>query len=220
MPPKQPKLARDFGLNIVGLHEHTGSGLQNPDSILKAMENIMAIARPDQFPNLEFLDFGGGFKIPYRPEERPIDIRGIGRAVSTRFSEFCRNYGRKLELRFEPGKFLSAPCGVLLVRVNTVKLNRDRKICGTDSGFPQLIRPMFYGAHHRIENLSHPDGPAEPCDICGNICETGDLFAKDRQLQAIREGDLLAIRDAGAYCYAMGGYYNLRPHARRGRRGK
>ena len=209
--PKAARLALDFGLKVVGLHEHTGSGLQNPDSILNAMENIMAIARPDLFPDLEFLDFGGGFKIPYRPEETPIDIGKIGRAVSSRFSDFCRNYGRKLELRFEPGKFLTAPCGVLLVRVNTVKHNRHRKICGTDSGFPQLIRPMFYGAYHKIENISAPDGSAELTDICGNICETGDLFAKDRLLPAVREGDLLAIRDAGAYCYAMGGHYNLRP---------
>lgn len=209
--PKAARLADTFGLRVTGLHEHTGSGLQRPDSILRAMENIMGIAGPELFPHLVFVDLGGGFKVPYRPGESPIDIDEMGRAVVHGFDDFCRSLGRDLELRFEPGKFLTAPAGVLLVRVNTVKQNRNRTICGTDSGFPQLIRPMFYGAYHKIKNLSNPDGPEKRYDICGNICETGDLFARDRPLPEIREGDLLAIQDAGAYGYAMGGTYNLRP---------
>ena len=209
--PKASRIAGQYNLKVTGLHEHTGSGLQEPSSVLRAMENIFTIASPDNFPHLEFLDFGGGFKVPYRPGETPVDIREIGQHVVRLFSDFCTSFGRELELRFEPGKFLTAPAGLLLVRVNTVKQNRKRRICGTDSGFPQLIRPMFYGAYHGIENISNPDGPAEVYDICGNICETGDRFAEGRELPRIEEGHLLAIKDAGAYCYSMGGTYNLRP---------
>ena len=205
------EIVREAGLKVVGLHEHTGSGLKKPDSIIKAMKQVMSVATRENFPDLEFLDFGGGFKVPYGPDETPIDIREIGSRVTRLFSEFCRDYGRELGLWFEPGKYLTAQAGTLLVRVNTVKQNRHRTICGTDSGFPQLIRPMFYDAYHAIENISNPAGMPGTYDICGNICETGDLFAKDRDMPEVRENDLLGIKDAGAYCYAMGGTYNLRP---------
>lgn len=208
---KVKQIVMDRGLIVVGLHEHTGSGLQKADSVLRAMRQIMSIATKQNFPDLEFLDFGGGFKVPYSPDETPVDLMGMGRQATALFADFCREYGRELELWFEPGKFLTAPAGTLLVRVNTIKQNRTRTICGTDSGFPQLIRPMFYDAYHGIDNISNPNGTPGIYDICGNICETGDLFARDRALPEIREGDLLAIRDAGAYCYAMGGTYNLRP---------
>jgi diaminopimelate decarboxylase len=114
-------------------------------------------------------------------------------------------------MRFEPGKYLSAECGDLVVAVNTIKHNRSRVIAGCNSGFPQLIRPVLYGAYHRIVNLSNPDGTPGVYDICGNICETGDRFAEQRELPEIREYDLLAIGNAGAYCYSMGSVYNLRP---------
>lgn len=208
---KAAVIAKTSGIKIVGLHEHTGSGLINPDSILNAMKNIMTIATPERFPDLKFLDFGGGFKIPYKPDESQIDYKAIGNRVVDLFDSFCRDYGRSLRLVFEPGKFLTAQAGYLLVTVNTIKYNRTRTICGTDSGFPQLIRPMFYDAYHHIDNLTHPDGELNTYDICGNICETGDLFAADRIINKIRENDILSINDAGAYCYAMGGVYNLRP---------
>ncbi len=204
-------LVRKYELRVIGLHEHTGSGLQKSDSITRAMKQIMTIATRDNFPDLEFLNFGGGFKVPYGPDESPIDLTGIGQKVTKLFSEFCSAYGRQLALWFEPGKFLTAQSGCLVVRVNTIKQNRNRTICGTDSGFPQLIRPMFYDAYHAISNLSNPEGEPGVYDICGNICETGDLFAKGRSIPLIRENDILAIHTAGAYCYAMGGSYNLRP---------
>ena len=208
---KAASVAKQYNIQIVGLHEHTGSGLVNPDSILNAMKNMMTIADKAQFPDLEFLDFGGGFKVPYRENELRIDYKQMGKKIAGLFSRFCRTYGREMRLIFEPGKFLTAQAGTLLVEVNTIKQNRTRTICGTNSGFPQLIRPMFYGAYHHIENISNPGGSPQKYDICGNICETGDLFAKDRKVSDIREGDILAIQDAGAYCYAMGGVYNLRP---------
>jgi len=208
---KVKAITNKYGLKVVGIHEHTGSGLIKPDSILNAMEKIFSIATRKNFPDLTFLDFGGGFKVAYGPDEVPVNYKLMGARVVERFSNFCRNYGRELELRFEPGKYLTAQAGQLLVEVNTVKQNRNRTICGTDSGFPQLIRPMFYDAHHTILNISNPEGEPFIYDICGNICETGDLFAKDRPLPEIRENDILSIQDAGAYCYAMGGTYNLRP---------
>jgi len=204
-------IVRKHGLKIIGLHEHTGSGLIKPDSIMNSMKNIMSIATKHNFPDLEFLDFGGGFKVPYVPDETEINYKAMGQDIIALFSGFCDGYGKNLGLYFEPGKFLTAKAGCLLVEVNTIKCNRKKTICGTDSGFPQLIRPMFYDAYHHIENISNPKGEKMEYDICGNICETGDLFAKNRLISEIREKDLLSIHDAGAYGYAMGGVYNLRP---------
>jgi len=204
------RVVRAGNLRIVGLHEHTGSGLQHMESVFRSMENLMAIATKENFPDLEFLDFGGGFKVPYRPDEARIDYVTMGEGICRRFKEFCARYGKELLMRFEPGKYLVAESGWLLTEVNTIKHNRSRVIAGCDSGFPQLIRPMLYGAYHEIRNLSNPDGPKQVYDVCGNICETGDRFAEQRELPEIREYDVLAIANAGAYCYSMGGVYNMR----------
>jgi diaminopimelate decarboxylase len=198
-------------LTVVGLHEHTGSGLTMEESVYQSMRNLRSLATPERFPQLEFLDFGGGFKVPYKPDERRVDYRAMGAEIARLFREFCGGYGRDLELRFEPGKCIVAECGHLVVEVNTLKDNRGRRIAGCNSGFPQLIRPMLYGAYHHIVNLSHPAGPLRTYDVCGNICETGDRFAEQRELPELREGDLLDLQNAGAYCYSMGGVYNLRP---------
>jgi len=165
----------------------------------------------DGFPDLEFVDFGGGFKVPYHPDEEPVDYHTFGAEMARIFSEFCQGYGRELDMYVEPGKYIVAEAGVMLLSCNTLKHNRGRNIAGTDSGFPQLIRPMFYDAYHHIRNISNPTGAEQPYDICGNICETGDRFAEQRPLPEVREGDVMAIENAGAYCYAMGGVYNLRP---------
>jgi diaminopimelate decarboxylase len=204
-------IARQHNLKIVGLHEHTGSGLTRADSVYQSMENLLSIATPERFPDLEFVDFGGGFKVPYKPDEERIDYAAFGARITEIFAAFCARFGRELWMYFEPGKFIVAEAGYMLVTVNTIKANRTRLIAGCDSGFPQLIRPVFYDAYHQIDNLSNPDGERHTYDVVGNICETGDRFAEQRELPEIREGDVLAIRNAGAYCYAMGGVYNLRP---------
>lgn len=208
---KVKAIADRYNLTVVGLHEHTGSGLTMTESVYQSMRNLMAVATPERFPNLEFLDFGGGFKVPYKPDESRVDYTAMGAEIARLFRDFCRRYGRDLEMRFEPGKYMVAECGYLVVEVNTLKDNRGRRIAGCNSGFPQLIRPVFYGAYHHIRNLSNPSGAAHVYDVVGNICETGDRFAEQRELPEIREGDLLAIHNAGAYCYSMGGVYNLRP---------
>ncbi len=204
------RIVRGGNLHIVGLHEHTGSGLQHMESVFRSMENLMKIATRENFPELEFLDFGGGFKVPYRPDEARIDYVTMGKEICRKFTAFCKEYGKDLLMRFEPGKYLVAESGWLLTEVNTIKHNRSRVIAGCDSGFPQLIRPMLYGAYHEISNLSNPGGKPQTYDVCGNICETGDRFAEQRELPEIREYDILAIANAGAYCYSMGGVYNMR----------
>ena len=207
---KVVEIAKKYDLHIVGLHEHTGSGLQHTESVFQSMKNLMALATPERFPELEFMDFGGGFKVPYKPDEERVDYVKMGAEITALFSGFCKKYGKDLAMKFEPGKYMVAEAGVMLTRVNTLKFNRTRTIAGCDAGFPQLIRPVFYGAYHHIENLSNPAGAAKVYDVCGNICETGDRFAEQRELSEIRENDVLAIYNAGAYCYSMGGIYNLR----------
>ena len=159
----------------------------------------------------QFVDFGGGFKVPYKPGEETVDYVAFGAEMTRIFAEYCERYGKELYMYVEPGKYVVAEAGQMLVTINTLKDNRGRMIAGCDSGFPQLIRPMFYDAYHHIVNLSNPDGPQADYDVCGNICETGDRFAEARSLNEVREGDVLCIENAGAYCYAMGGVYNLRP---------
>jgi diaminopimelate decarboxylase len=205
------EITKKYNLTVVGIHEHTGSGLQHTESVFQSMKNIMAIATAKNFPNLKFLDFGGGFKVPYEPNETPIDYLEMGAEITRLFSEYCKEYGRELEMYFEPGKYIVAEAGYLLVEVNTIKDNNGRIIVGCNSGFPQLIRPMLYDAYHHIVNLSNPHGEPKLYDICGNICETGDRFAEQREIAEIREGDILSIENSGAYCYSMGSVYNLRP---------
>nr|VFK41745.1 MAG: diaminopimelate decarboxylase [Candidatus Kentron sp. SD]VFK47601.1 MAG: diaminopimelate decarboxylase [Candidatus Kentron sp. SD] len=208
---KVKEIIRRHHLTVVGLHEHTGSGLTMTESVYQSMKNLMAIATRENFPDLEFLDFGGGFKVPYRPDEERVDYPAMGAEITRLFTAFCAEYGKALEMRFEPGKYVVAEAGCLIVEVNTIKYNNARAIVGCNSGFPQLIRPVLYDAYHHIVNLTNPDGEPHHYDICGNICETGDRFAEQRLIPEIREGDLLAIQNAGAYCYSMGGVYNLRP---------
>jgi len=204
-------IAARHRLKIVGLHEHTGSGIAEADSFYQGMKNLLSIATKERFPDLRFVDFGGGFKVPYRPDEKPIDYETFGQKVTAIFSDFCKNYGRELEMYFEPGKYMVAEGGIFLLTINTIKNNRGRLFAGTDSGFGHLMRPMLYDAYHHILNLSNPQGTPTKYDICGNICETGDLFASERDVPEIREGDVIALLNAGAYCMSMASVYNLRP---------
>jgi diaminopimelate decarboxylase len=161
---------------------------------------------------LEFVDFGGGFGVPYRPEEKPLDLAVFGREFGGIFDRFCREYGRELTPCFEPGRYLVAESGFLVVRVTTVKKNPDGRVfVGVGSGFNHLVRPAMYGSYHYISNLSNPLGPERKVTVVGNICESGDKFAVDRVIANPREGDILAIHTAGAYGFSMSSNYNLRP---------
>jgi len=207
---KIKEIAGRYDLKIIGLHQHIGSQILDPDKFLMAMNVLLRVAK--NFQGLEFLDFGGGLGVPYKPEEKPLDLIELGKKFCERFSEFCRKYGKRLTLIIEPGRYLVAEAGYLLTRVNTIKKNPDgREFVGVDSGFNHLIRPAMYGSYHQIVNLSNPYGKKEKVDIVGNLCESGDKFAEQREINQVREGDLLVIKNAGAYGFCMASWYNSRP---------
>jgi diaminopimelate decarboxylase len=198
-------------VKIIGIHQHIGSQILNPDTFIEAMKVMFEVAV--FFPELTFIDFGGGFGVPYQPGEKPLDLALLGRKMTSIFADFCARYSRKLIMCIEPGRFLTAEAGYLLVRVTNVKRNPDGKVfVGVDSGFNHLDRPARYGSYHEIENISNPYGSLEEVIVVGNLCESGDKFTpKPRMIAEPREGDLLIIKNAGAYGYSMSSNYNLRP---------
>ncbi|MBN1501308.1 MAG: diaminopimelate decarboxylase [Spirochaetes bacterium] len=200
-----------YSLKVIGVHKHAGSGISDKSKFIQSMKNLLSIALKENFPDLKFIDLGGGFKVKYHPEEADVDYDEFGETAGNVFKEFCDNYGRQLSLYIEPGKFLTSEAGIFLVQVNTLKKNKERNIAGVNSGFTHLMRPVLYNAYHHIINISNPDGELRVYDICGNICESGDCFAVDRLIPEIREGDFLAIMNAGAYCFSMASIYNMRP---------
>lgn len=206
--PQLQKIAKKHGLRIKGILQHIGTHIADPHSLLRGMELVFAIAHT--FPDLRFLDFGGGFNTPYKPTEKPIDIENIGAKMSARFQKFCDAYGRPLELRIEPGRFIVADAGALLTTVVDIKQTAKNIFVGIDTGFSHLIRPALYGSYHHIFNLSNPRGSLRSVSVVGNICESADIFARGRKLPRARVGDLLLIADAGAYGYSMASDYNLR----------
>jgi diaminopimelate decarboxylase len=195
-------------MRINGLHMHTGSDILDASVFVRGAEILFEAAM--HFKDLEFIDFGSGFKVAYREDDVTTDIDELGKELTESFQKFCNEYGKQLELWFEPGKFLVSEAGVLVVKVNVVKQTTATVFAGVDSGQNHLIRPMFYDAYHHIVNLSNPTGKPRIYTVVGYICET-DTFAWDRKLNEIREGDLLAILNAGAYGYTMSNNYNARP---------
>ncbi len=195
-------------IRINGLHMHTGSDILDAGVFLRAADLLFEAAL--QFKELEFLDFGSGFKVAYKEEDITTDVEELGKAITDGFRAFCKQYGRELELWFEPGKYLVSESGYLLVKVNVIKQTTATVFAGVDSGQNHLIRPMFYDAYHHIVNLSNPEGTPRIYTVVGYICET-DTFALDRKLNEVREGDFLAILNAGAYGYTMSNNYNSRP---------
>jgi len=200
----------ETGIHVVGCHMHIGSGFLDATAFTKSCEVIFAIAA--QLPNLTFVDVGGGIGIPYREEQSALDLPAMGAALSASFAAFCRAYGRPLELRVEPGRFLVAESGTLYTTVTSVKANPDGRVfVGCDTGFNHLVRVAMYDAYHRISNITRPQAAPQVVDVVGNICESGDVFARQRSLPAPQLGDILALHDAGAYGMAMASTYNTRP---------
>ena len=202
------RIVENTKMHINGIHMHTGSDILDIDVFLYAAEILFDAAK--HFRELKFIDFGSGFKVPYKEGDIQTDIEELGEKLSQRFLEFCKLYGRDLTLAFEPGKFLVSEAGFFLVKVNVVKQTTSTVFAQIDSGFNHLIRPMFYGATHFIENISNPEGKKRFYSVVGYICET-DTFASNRQIAEISEGDILCFRNAGAYCYTMASNYNSRP---------
>ncbi|WP_027078604.1 diaminopimelate decarboxylase [Maribacter antarcticus] len=194
-------------MNINGIHMHTGSDILDIDVFLYASEILFETAK--NFKNLDFIDFGSGFKVPYKEGDIETNIEELGKKLSSRFNEFCAAYGRELTLAFEPGKFLVSEAGFFLAKVNVVKQTTSTVFASIDSGFNHLIRPMLYGSSHEIENISNPDGRERYYSVVGYICET-DTFASNRRVNEITEGDILSFKNAGAYCFTMASNYNSR----------
>lgn len=206
--PEARAIARRFGLRITGLHQHIGSGVFELDLFLRAMEPLMALL-PD-FPALEFVDVGGGFGVPYRDDESPIDLEHWGQQIRARIGRAVADLGRPLRLAIEPGRYIVCESGVLVTRVTTVKRTRDRCFVGVDSGMHHLIRPALYQSFHPIASWPRRDVAPERCEVVGPICESGDVLAENRMMPAPREGDLVVVGHAGAYGFAMSSHYNLR----------
>lgn len=194
-------------IHINGIHMHTGSDILDIEVFLHAAEILFRYAR--EFDDLEFIDFGSGFKVKYHQSDVETDIEEFGTKLSLRFDEFCRDYGKQLALTFEPGKFLVSQSGHFLVSVNTIKQTTSTVFAHVDSGFNHFIRPMFYDAFHQIDNLTGTNGKSRFYTVVGYICET-DTFATNRKISEIVEGDILAFRNAGAYCQTMSSNYNSR----------
>ena len=205
--PHVHKVVEATGLKIEGIHMHTGSDILDPEVFLSGAEILFNIAK--DFEDLDYLDFGSGFKVPYKPNDVSTDIEELGKRITSRFNAFCESYGKDLTLIFEPGKFLVSESGYFLVRVNVIKQTTSTIFAGVDSGLNHLIRPMFYDAYHKISNISQPNGKSRFYTVVGYICET-DTFGIDRQIAEIHEGDILAVHNAGAYCFSMASNYNSR----------
>jgi diaminopimelate decarboxylase len=194
-------------MNINGIHMHTGSDILDIDVFLYASEILFDTAK--HFKDLEFIDFGSGFKVPYKEGDIQTNVEELGQKLTGRFNDFCKEYGRDLTLAFEPGKFLVSEAGFFLAKVNVVKQTTSTVFASVDSGFNHLIRPMLYGANHHIINLSNPDGRERYYSVVGYICET-DTFGNNRRINEISEGDILCFHNAGAYCFTMASNYNSR----------
>ena len=201
--------ASDYNLNIIGIHMHIGSGILRPEPFLLGVKSLLNTAK--KFNKLGFVDIGGGLGIPYKPEEKPLDIKEFGQKLNEIFIPYVEDR-RDISLRLELGRYLVANSGMLLTRVNTVKKTPYKTFIGTDTGLNHLIRPVLYNAYHEIVVVDKmAQEKTQMVNICGNVCESGDLFAKDRLMPNIEEGDLLAIMDVGAYGFSMSSNYNFRP---------
>jgi diaminopimelate decarboxylase len=201
------EVVEKYDLHISDLHIHTGSELKDVDVFVKGIEVLFDII--PHFNQLEFIDLGGGFKVPYEDNDSETDIGLLAKKVKEAFDSHPNPGGRHLQVWFEPGKYLVSECGYFITQVNVMKETSAASFVSVDSGFNHLIRPMFYDAYHRIENISNPNGPKKKYSVVGNICET-DTFAWDRELNEVREGDYLVFYNAGAYGFEMSSNFNSR----------
>ena len=205
--PHLKRIVENTKIRINGVHMHTGSDILDIDVFLRAAEILFETA--NHFEDLDFIDFGSGFKVPYYPGDSETNIEELGKKLSKRFNLFCKSYGKNLTLIFEPGKFLVSEAGKFICKVNSIKQTTSTVFAQVDSGFNHFLRPMMYGANHHIENISNPDDTERYYSIVGYICET-DTFASNRKVSTISIGHLLCFNNAGAYRHTMSSNYNSR----------
>ncbi|MBK7131864.1 MAG: diaminopimelate decarboxylase [Bacteroidales bacterium] len=214
--PEVKKIIEKYKLKLIGINQHIGSLFMEGEAYLQSTGNILSIAK--QFNDIEFIDLGGGFGIPYKKQsgQSRLDLKVLGGKLTDLINSFVKEYGKNIEFKIEPGRYIVAESSVLLGKVHATKINYDVKYIGTDLGFNVLVRPVMYDSHHDIEIYRESNNPSlkeETVRIVGNICETGDIIAKDRKLPEIFENDILGVLDSGAYGYSMSSNYNnrLRP---------
>ena len=200
-------LTDQYKLSISGVHVHSGSDFKSADAFVQAAEVVFQVAM--MFTELKFLDFGSGFKVAYKEDDYTTDVDDLGRKMKDAFGSFCKRYGRELEIWFEPGKYLVSESGFLFARTNVVKETPACTFVGLNSGLNHLIRPMMYDAYHSIFNVSNPKGIVKAYDVVGYICET-DTFGTDIEMSEVKEGDIIGLRNAGAYGFSMSSNYNSR----------
>ena len=201
------RIVNNTNIKVNGIHMHTGSDILDIDVFIHATEILFETAI--KFKNLEFIDFGSGFKVPYSPTDTETNIEELGVKLFKRFNKFCKDYGKEITLAFEPGKFLVSEAGKFLCSVNSIKQTTSTVFAQVDSGFNHFIRPMMYGSNHYIENISNPNDSHRFYSVVGYICET-DTFASNRRISKVSEGDVLCFKNAGAYCFSMASNYNSR----------
>lgn len=201
------RIVKTTGIHVHGLHMHTGSEIKDVNVFLRSLEIMFDVAT--HFKDLEFLDLGSGFKVPYKEGDPETDVTTLGQKLTEAVKSFEKEYGKNLEIWFEPGKYLVSECGYFIVKANVIKQTTATVFVGVNSGFNHLIRPMFYEAYHKISNISNPQGAERIYTVVGNICET-DTFAWDRVLPEVREGDYLCFHNAGAYGFEMSSNFNSR----------
>ncbi len=206
--PHVERVVQNTGMKIEGIHMHTGSDILDIGVFLNGAEVLFSVAK--NFKDLTYVDFGSGFKVPYKPNDYSTDIEDLGEKLGSRFNEFCKDIKKDVTLMFEPGKFLVSESGFFLTKVNVVKQTTSSQFAVVDSGLNHLIRPMFYDAYHHIVNVTNPDERPRFYNVVGYICET-DTFAVNRVINEIIEGDILCFYNAGAYCMSMASNYNSRP---------
>ena len=200
-------ITSSYNIKVEGIHVHTGSDILDTDLFIRAAEIVFSVV--DEFDDVEFIDFGSGFKVAYKPDDLHTEIASFGKKFSRVFNEYCEKRGKKYVLKFEPGKYFVSNAGNFLAKVNVVKQTTACTFAGVDSGFNHMIRPMFYDAHHQIENISNLEGDKKIYNVVGYICET-DTFGINRQLNEVRKHDILNFDNAGAYCFSMASNYNSR----------
>ncbi|MDP5170301.1 MAG: diaminopimelate decarboxylase [Bacteroidia bacterium] len=194
-------------LHVIGLHVHTGSDILDAASYIQSAEIMFDLAH--EFKGLEFIDFGSGFKVPYKDADVRTDLRQVGAKLTEAYATFTKEYGHQVELWFEPGKYMVSEAGFFFMRANVIKPTPSTVFVGVDSGLNHFIRPMMYGSHHDILNVSNVNGTKRIYTVVGYICET-DTFGWDRSMDEVKEGDILCLKNAGAYGYSMSSNYNSR----------
>lgn len=208
------EIAKKYSMRICGINQHIGSLFMEGDSYIEGVKSILSVA--EQFEDIDFVDMGGGFGIPYKKQggQAPLDLISFKEKLTQVLEQWTDKYGKKILFKSEPGRYIAAECGILLGTVYATKSNYGNKYIGTDVGFNVLARPVMYDSYHEIE--AYRDGKplneeaTETATVVGNICESGDIIAKNRVLPVIKEGDILGVMDAGAYGFVMSSNYNMR----------